>query len=54
MWYGLLKTIFFVEKIVVFIRTKWPLDPVEIVQDLCEKILLNQIKRIRYAAERVF
>ncbi|KAG5519754.1 hypothetical protein PMAC_000027 [Pneumocystis sp. 'macacae'] len=34
---------------VVFIRTKWPLDPVEIVRDLCEKILLNQIKRIRWS-----
>ncbi|KAG4304345.1 hypothetical protein PORY_002320 [Pneumocystis oryctolagi] len=33
---------------VIFIRTKWPIDPVEIVRDLCEKIQLNQVKRIRW------
>lgn len=33
----------------VFIRTKWPIDPVEMVRDICEKILLNEIKRIRWS-----
>ncbi|KAG4303683.1 hypothetical protein PCANB_000024 [Pneumocystis canis] len=34
---------------VIFIRTKWPLNPVEMVQDICEKIRSNKIKRIRWS-----
>lgn len=31
---------------VIFIKTRWPLDPVEMVRYVCEKVMLNQVKRI--------
>ncbi|EMR08803.1 hypothetical protein PNEG_02972 [Pneumocystis murina B123] len=34
---------------VIFIRTRWPLDPVQIVRYICEKISSNGIKGIRWS-----